>query len=78
VPTGMVDALTTLLRRVLPDVPSELLDHRWEIVMTTAVNTLGHHQLSGRAGADLLPLDEVIDDLVRFLAAGLAAPALDG
>jgi len=78
VPTGTVDALTSLLRRVLPDVPSDLLDHRWEIVMTTAVTTLGQHQLSGRAGAAQLALDVVIEDLVRFLAAGLSAPPEDG
>jgi len=74
VPSATVSELTTLLRRLLPDVADEVIDRRWEIVMTTAVNTLGRYQMALHGDGLGAPLDELVEDLVRFLARGLTAP----
>jgi hypothetical protein len=58
----------------LAEMPHRVIDRRWEIVMTTAVNTLGRYQMARHDGRLDEPLDELVDDLVRFLAFGLTAP----
>ncbi|HEY6530749.1 MAG TPA: TetR family transcriptional regulator [Acidimicrobiales bacterium] len=74
VPSDTVAGLTRLLRSSLPDLPDPVIDRRWEIVMTTTVNTLGRYQMALHADRLDAPLDELVDDLARFLAVGLAAP----
>jgi AcrR family transcriptional regulator len=74
VPTSTAAALRAMLFSELTDLPHRVIDRRWEIVMTTAVNTLGRYQTARHAGRLDEPLDELVDDLVSFLAVGLTAP----
>jgi AcrR family transcriptional regulator len=74
VPTSTAAALRSLLVSELAEMPHRVIDRRWEIVMTTAVNTLGRYQMARHDGRLDEPLDELVDDLVRFLAFGLTAP----
>jgi hypothetical protein len=74
VPTSTAAALRTMLFSELTDLPHRVIDRRWEIVMTTAVNTLGRYQTARHAGRLDEPLDELVADLVSFLALGLTAP----
>jgi len=77
VPAGTVITLRSLLRRLLTDVPAEILQERWEIVMSTTIHTLARYQQAIAAGTLSAPLDDLVEDLVRFLAAGLSAPVDD-
>jgi AcrR family transcriptional regulator len=78
VSSGTAAALHDLLRRGLSDLPERVIDHRWEIVMTTAVHSLARYQVALRAGTLDAPLEELTEELIDFLAAGLGAPAAPG
>ncbi|MBO1901321.1 TetR family transcriptional regulator [Leucobacter weissii] len=72
---GQVMTLRALLVKLLPTLPEEVLFERWWVALTSAVHTLARYQTTQRkrelASADL---ERRIEDLVAFLAAGLAAP----
>jgi AcrR family transcriptional regulator len=65
---------TAMLRRLLPDYPESLVEERWVVMMTSAVHALARYQTAERAGKLPAPLPDLLDDLVTFFAAGLAAP----
>jgi AcrR family transcriptional regulator len=67
--------LRELMRRALPHLPGHVIEERWEVLMTTAVHTLARYQTAMKAGTLAAPLEELLDDLERFLTAGLEAPA---
>jgi AcrR family transcriptional regulator len=75
VPTGSAATLRSILQRLLPDHTEALLDERWEILFTSAVHTLARYQVMMHNRALPAPIDDLIEDLVRVLAAGLETPA---
>jgi AcrR family transcriptional regulator len=76
VPTGMKSTMQEIFLRLMPQHTAELLDQRWEVLFTSAVHTLARYQVAERAGSLPAPLDHLIEDLVRTLAAGLETPPL--
>jgi AcrR family transcriptional regulator len=75
VPATTALTLRSLLRHLLSDLDPAMIQERWEIVMTTTVHTLARYQAALAAGTLHRPLDALVEDLVRFLGAGLASPA---
>lgn len=79
VPASSATAMRSILVHLLPLHDERLIDERWEILFTSAVHTLARYQMALRNDTLAAPLDVLIDDLVRNLAAGLAvAPAPAG
>lgn len=55
--------------------PTAVLDERWLVLMTSTIHTLARYQAVLVSGGDLgSPLEALLEDLVRFLTAGLSAP----
>jgi AcrR family transcriptional regulator len=75
VPATTVLTLRSLLRHLLRDLDPATIQERWEVVMSTTVHTLARYQRALAADNLPAPLVDLVEDLVRFLAAGLAAPA---
>lgn len=76
IPSATVVTLRSLLGRLLPDHPTAVLDERWMVLMTSTIHTLARYQAVQVSGGDLgSPIDPLLEDLVRFLTAGLEAPA---
>jgi AcrR family transcriptional regulator len=71
---GTLNTFLALLRRLLPDFPEAVVQERWMVMMTSAVNTLARYQTAQHAGHLPAPLDDLLDDLVRFFTAGIEAP----
>jgi AcrR family transcriptional regulator len=82
VSTSTVTTMISLLYRLLPGYSEAVLFERWMIMMTCTVHTLARYQTAIQAGDLAAPLEELVDDLVNFLTAGIDAastPAgLDG
>jgi AcrR family transcriptional regulator len=75
IPSSTVDTLHTLLGRLLPGHTAAVLDERWMVVMTSTIHTLARYQAVLVSGGDLgSPVEVLLEDLVRFLTAGLEAP----
>lgn len=71
-----VMTLRTLLFKLLPDVPEAVLMERWWVTLTSAVHTLARYQTAQRKREHLpASINELVDDLITYLAAGIAAPA---
>jgi AcrR family transcriptional regulator len=73
-PKGSISTLMVLAQRLLPDLTVELLFERWEILFTSAVHALARYQIAHKSGQLRAPLDYLLEDLVRTLAAGLQVP----
>jgi AcrR family transcriptional regulator len=77
IPSATVYTLRGLLGRLLPGTPEGVLDERWLVMMTSTIHTLARYQTVMTSGAKLsAPIDALLDDLVRFLTAGIEAPHL--
>lgn len=75
IPSATVSTLRSLLGRLLPDHPAEVLDERWLVLMTSTIHTLARYQAVTVTGGDPgQPMDALLEDLVQFLTAGLSAP----
>jgi AcrR family transcriptional regulator len=74
VPVGSASMLMTIMRGLLPDLTVELLLERWEIFFTSAVHALARYQVAQKNERLWAPLDYLLEDLVRTLAAGLQVP----
>jgi AcrR family transcriptional regulator len=72
--TSTVSTMISLLYRLLPDYSEAILFERWMIMMTCTVHTLARYQTAEQSGKLAAPLDELLDDLVNFLAAGIESP----
>ena len=72
--TSTIFTYTALCRRLLPDYPEGLVEERWVVMMTSAVHALARYQTAARVGKLPAPIPDLLDDLVTFFAAGLAAP----
>jgi hypothetical protein len=59
--------------RLLPDYSEAVLFERWMIMMTSTVHTLARYQTARQSRKLATPFDELLDDLVTFLTAGIAA-----
>jgi AcrR family transcriptional regulator len=75
-PRASVLTLRDNLYRVMADRPEALLEERWEVLATCTIHTLARYQLARSSGALPAPLDQLLDDLVRILTAGLEAPVV--
>ena len=73
-PSGLTTTLRSIMRRLLPDHSDALLYERWQVLMTSAVHTLARYQVAMQHSRLPAPIDDLIDDLVRFLTSGLEAP----
>ena len=73
VPPGTATVLNKILHRLLPDHPDEVLTERWQIGWACAVSTLARYQAGLKSGTLPAPLDQLLDDLIRFLTGGLEA-----
>ncbi|HEX3715797.1 MAG TPA: TetR/AcrR family transcriptional regulator [Trebonia sp.] len=74
-PSATVTTLRSLLGRLLPEHPPAVLDERWTVLMTSTIHTLARYQAVVVSGGDLgSPIEDLLEDLVRFLTAGLSAP----
>lgn len=69
--TSTVSTMISLLYRLIPDYSEAVLFERWMIMMTCTVHTLARYQTAMQSGKLAAPLDELLDDLVNFLAAGI-------
>jgi AcrR family transcriptional regulator len=63
-----------VLRELLPDVPDPILEERRQTLVGSVVHALASYQRALNAGTQILPLDDFLDDLVRFHTAALQAP----
>lgn len=74
VPSSSVTTMRVIMLRLLPHLDPERLYERWQVLMTSAVHTLARYQVAAKLGTLPGPLDDLIEDLVQFLACGLSAP----
>jgi AcrR family transcriptional regulator len=75
VPESTIVFMRNVMRRLLPHLTDEHIEERWKILMTSTVHVLSTYQVARRLGTLHAPLDQLLDDLVNVLAAGLEAPA---
>jgi AcrR family transcriptional regulator len=75
VSTDTITNLREIVYRTLSTLPTRVIDERWEVMMTAAVHTLARYQMALHDSTLPAPIDDLIDDLERFLTAGLEAPA---
>jgi AcrR family transcriptional regulator len=74
-----VITLWTLVGRLMPQIPQPVLEERWLVTLTSAVHALARYHSAQRKRARLpARIDVLVDDLVTFLSAGLAAPLVEG
>lgn len=76
IPSGTVYTLRSLLGHLLPDTPRDVLEERWLMMMTSAIHALArYHTVMTTPAATLsAPIGDLLEDLVRFLTAGIEAP----
>jgi len=67
------DLLRKGLRKALPNCPAATIEARWQIVVISVIHSLASYQTAYRAGALTVPLEHLLDDLIRFHTAGLKA-----
>ncbi len=77
VPPETVHGLRAISHRLLPSLPEPILRERWEFLVNSAVHTLARFQHALEAGTLGAPLEELLEDLIRVLAAGIGAPLVD-
>ena len=66
--------LRAIMRRLLPQLSDDVLDERWQVLLSSAVHTLARYQVGLRRGTLTPPINHLLDDLVHFLTGGLEAP----
>jgi AcrR family transcriptional regulator len=71
--TSTVTTMVSLLYRLLPDYPEAVLFERWMIMMTSTVHTLARYQSAMQARKLAQPLEDLVEDLVTFLTAGIVS-----
>ncbi|MFT4052811.1 MAG: TetR family transcriptional regulator [Microbacterium sp.] len=69
--------LRALLGRLVPHVPEAVLDERWQVALTSAVQTLARYQAAQQKREHLpVTLEVLIADLIAFLGTGIVAPSV--
>jgi AcrR family transcriptional regulator len=71
-----IHTFIAILHRLLPELPHDVWEERWLVMMTSSIHTLARYQNAKKAGTLQTPLSELLDDLICFLAAGLEADTL--
>lgn len=71
-PAVSVDTLHSLVAKLLSDIPQDVVEERWMVTMTSTIHTMARYQTM-QAVQPALPVLDYLDDLVRFLTAGLMA-----
>jgi AcrR family transcriptional regulator len=61
------------IRRANRDVPDDVFDLRYDLLLTFAISALATHKRFGDT-TDTVRLDTIADEIVEMMAAGLAAP----
>ena len=74
VPQASIDLMRKVMHELLPHLPDAVIEQRWQILMASAVHMLASYQAADASGTLRVPFDELLDDLVDFLTAGLSAP----
>lgn len=69
-----VVTLRALLGRLVPEIPTAVLDERWWLTLTSAVHALArYHSAERKRARPPGTIDLLIDDMVSYLSAGLSA-----
>ena len=68
-----VKFLRTAVNRALPDFTEDLIDRRWTVLKSSLIYSLANYQTMAARDELTQPMNEMIDDLVRFLVGGLQA-----
>jgi AcrR family transcriptional regulator len=61
------------IRRANPDVPDEIFDRRYDLLLTFSITALATHKRFSET-TDLARVGDIADEIVEIMAAGLAAP----
>lgn len=76
VPSASIATMRIIMLRLLPHLNDAQLYERWQVLMTSAVHTLARYQVAMQLKKLPGPIDELVEDLVQFLASGLGAPVV--
>ena len=71
VPPETVHGLRAIARHLVPSLPEAIQRERWEFLITSAVHTLARFQNALETGTLGAPLDDLVEDLIGVLTAGL-------
>jgi len=72
----VVKFLRIAVNEALPELTEEIIDRRWTVLKSSIVYSLANYRTMAERGELKQPMDEMIEDLIRFLVGGLeAAPA---
>jgi AcrR family transcriptional regulator len=71
-----IHTFMALIHRLPPDLPFEVVQERWLVMMTSSIHSLARFQNSMKSGTLKGSLPELLDDLIAFLAAVLMAALL--
>jgi AcrR family transcriptional regulator len=74
VPSATVQTIRKFLDRLLPDFPADVLEERWIMMQTNTVHTLARYQVLLKANKLTSPIDDLLEDLVRYHTAGIQTP----
>jgi AcrR family transcriptional regulator len=72
--SASVITLGRMVRRLLPDQPGTLFQERWAIATTGAVHAMARYQTLMKTSHLPAPIDDLVEDLVNVVTAGIAAP----
>jgi AcrR family transcriptional regulator len=71
--SSTIYTFTAMLRRLMPEQPTHLVDERWMVMSTSAIHTLARYQSALRSGTLSAPLPDLVEDLAAFFTAALTA-----
>lgn len=71
VPPETVHGLRAIARHLVPSLPEAIQRERWEFLITSAVHTLARFQNALETGTLGAPLEDLVEDLIGVLTAGL-------
>jgi AcrR family transcriptional regulator len=72
-PPSTVITWARVIRRLLPDYSETLITERWDSLMVGVVHSLARYHDGLRRSVLGTPVDELVDDLIRYHAAGLGS-----
>jgi AcrR family transcriptional regulator len=74
VPESKIAFLKSEMLALMPHMSEAVLEQRWHIMTSATVQMLANFQAAKQANELKAPVEELLDDLVSFLTAGLLAP----
>src|SRR5262249_22037568 len=69
VPESTITLTKYVMQKLLPHLTDEVLEERWQIIMTSTVHTLAGYQSAMKSGTLSAPLEHLLDNLIDFLTA---------